>query len=58
MRLIKVTFVGEAGIDYGGPKREFFCLLIKAFEESDIMYGGMKKFLTGNVPAIQVTVCR
>ncbi|XP_065900336.1 G2/M phase-specific E3 ubiquitin-protein ligase-like isoform X1 [Dysidea avara] len=53
MKSLMVTFVGEAGIDYGGPKREFFRLLIKAFKESDIMYGGMKKFLTGNVPAIQ-----
>ena len=54
--LIKVRFVGEAAIDYGSPKREFFRLLIERFEGSDSMYGGVRKFFTGNALAIQVIV--
>ena len=37
---IRVTFIGEAGIDEGGPKREFFSLaLSKMSEDSTIFHG-------------------
>ena len=41
-------------MDYGGPKREFFRLLIEEITQSEYMHGGMKKFLTADVFAIQV----
>jgi len=49
-----VTFIGESGIDYGGPKREFLRLFIKELAESDLMLGGKNKFFGSSVLAIQV----
>ena len=43
-------------MDYGGPKREFFRLLIEKIAQSDYMHGGILKFFTANVPAIQVSI--
>ena len=37
---LTVTFSGEDGIDAGGPKREFFRLLMKAITCTDIFDGG------------------
>lgn len=41
-------------MDYGGPKREFFRLLIEKIAQSEYMHGGVLKFFTANVSAIQV----
>ena len=39
-KLLKVVFVGESSVDSGGPRREFFQLLMKeAFTESGIFAG-------------------
>ena len=51
---MQVTFIGEGAIDYGGPRREFFRLLIQKLSESDYMHGGESKFFVSDVPAIQV----
>ena len=51
---MQVTFIGEGAIDYGGPRREFFRLLIQQLSESDYMHGGKSKFFVSDVPAIQV----
>ncbi|XP_065906067.1 G2/M phase-specific E3 ubiquitin-protein ligase-like [Dysidea avara] len=50
---MKVTFVGESGVDLGGPKREFFRLFIKELSQSGFMLGGKNKFFSSNVQAIQ-----
>lgn len=49
-----MTFVGEGGIDYGGPKREFFRLFIKELGNSDLILGGKNKFFSSNIQALQV----
>ena len=49
-----MTFVGESGIDYGGPRREFFRLLLKELSESDLLLGGRNKYFRSKVQAIQV----
>lgn len=48
-----MTFVGEGAVDYGGPKREFFRLLIEEIVQY-YMHGGVLKFFIANVSAIQV----
>ena len=50
-----MTFVGESGVDLGGPKREFFRLFIKELSQSGFMLGGKNKFFSSNVQAIQVS---
>ena len=35
-------------MNYGGPKREFFRLLIEKIAQSDYMHGGVLKFFTAN----------
>ena len=39
LKLVFVTFAGEDAVDEGGPKREFFCLLMRAISESSIFHG-------------------
>ena len=51
-----MSFVGEGAIDEGGPKREFFCLLIQEIGQSEYMQGGTQKFFLANVPAILVCI--
>ena len=53
---LKVRFIGEGAVDYGGPRREFFRLL--ALKAGDEFFEGppTKKFFALNVPAIQVSV--
>ena len=40
-----MRFVGEGAVDYGGPRREFFCLL--ALKAGDVFFEGTptKSFL-------------
>ena len=54
--LIKVQFVGEAAVDEGGPKREFFCLLHKELYSSSLFAGGEQgegKVFAHNLVAVQ-----
>lgn len=53
--ILKVTFVGESGVDTGGPKREFLRLL--AIEASDSSYyraGPEGSFFSCNTTAFKV----
>ncbi|KAL5457471.1 hypothetical protein EMCRGX_G034735 [Ephydatia muelleri] len=49
--LLKVTFFGESSIDDGGPRREFFRLLVLQAGES-LLRGDNIKFFSLNVPAL------
>ncbi|KAL5491583.1 hypothetical protein EMCRGX_G016897 [Ephydatia muelleri] len=51
--LLKVTFFGESSIDDGGPRREFFRLLVLQAGES-LLRGDNIKFFSLNVPALVV----
>ena len=51
-----MSFVGERAIDEGGPKREFFHLLIQEIGQSEYVQGGTQKFFLANVPAILVCI--
>ena len=48
---IQVTFFGETSIDVGGPRREFFRLLVVQAAET-LLRGVNVKFFSLNVPAI------
>ena len=38
--MLKVSFIGEGGVDDGGPRREFFCIVMKvAFSDSGLFSG-------------------
>ena len=39
-KFLKVTFVGEAAVDEGGPRREFFRLLIRSAVSSSGLFEG------------------
>ena len=39
-KLLKVRFVGESAIDDGGPRREFFQLLLNAIANKSGLFGG------------------
>ena len=52
--MFQVKFVGEGGIDYGGPRREFFRLLALTAKETLFIGTGDQKFFNTNVSAIQV----
>ena len=49
---LKVTFVGEPGIDDGGPLREFFHLLIDAISQDNNLFTGSSGRL---VPRVNIT---
>ena len=50
---IQVTFFGETSIDTGGPRREFFRLLVVQAAKT-LLRGVDIKFFSLNVPAIVV----
>lgn len=52
---IQVIFIGEGGIDYGGPRREFFRLLAVSFGK-ELMIGDSSKFMMPDVTALQVNM--
>ena len=39
-KYIKVTFVGEPAVDYGGPLREFFHILISEISQNNYLFCG------------------
>ena len=39
-KYIKVTFVGEPGVDDGGPRREFFRLLLESIGRNNMYFQG------------------
>lgn len=57
-KLVKVTFWEEPAIDYGGPTREFFSLLLKSVENSTSLLDGSRdrRILRHNTTAIQVRI--
>ncbi len=55
MYYVQVSFVGEAGVDTGGPSREFWRLFSSGVAEVYCVQNEMgKHFLDKNVPALQV----
>lgn len=52
---IKVTFVGEGAVDYGGPRREFFRLLASEAATKLLHGNDFRKFFLMNATAFQVT---
>ena len=57
-KLMKVTFFGEAAIDYGGPSREFFSILMRSIQKNSTLLDGCQKrrVLRHNATAIQVHI--
>ena len=55
---IKINFLGEPAIDYGGPTREFFSLLLKEIENNNSLLDGChnRRILRHNSTAIQVGI--
>ena len=50
----QVTFVGERAIDYGGTRREFFCLLAAKAPKSMFIGSDNMKFFSMDTEALQV----
>ena len=55
--LCKVNFIGEGGIDHGGPRREFFLILAHEAAVSYMRGGDGDKYMAPNVTALQVFTC-
>ena len=49
-----MTFVGEGGIDYGGPRREFFRLFAHETAASYFIGPEDAKYMQSNCTALQV----
>lgn len=56
---IRVRFVGEPAVDEGGPRREFFMLLMNAIANSGSLLQGPpnRRVLRHNTSAFQVITC-
>jgi len=56
---LKVIFSGEPAIDYGGPRREFFTLLLKSIASNTSIMDGIenRRILRHNTTAVQVSAC-
>lgn len=58
-KTIKITFLGEPGIDDGGPRREYLRLLMKEISEQSLLTGPpLCKVLTHNTLAMQKKLYR
>ena len=55
---IQITFLGESGIDDGGPRREFFMLLLKSIANNSAVLSGPlnRRILQHNTAALQDNV--
>ena len=55
---LKVTFLGEPAVDEGGPKREFFMLLMGEIANNGSLLDGSpnNKILRHNTSAFQVLI--
>ena len=51
-KLLKVVFVGEPSVDEGGPRREFFQLLMKEAFTSSGLFAGWPQMLFPSTTAI------
>ena len=52
-KMLKVQFIGEEAIDYGGPRREFFNLLIREIFKSSLFVGFPNQIIPAhNVEAV------
>ena len=54
-RKLKVTFIGEAGVDDGGPRREYLRLVMNAMAEQIYLLDGPthRRILRHNVLAVE-----
>ena len=52
---IRITFLGESAIDGGGPRREFFMLLMNSIKENNSLLEGLSnsRVVRHNTAAIQ-----
>ena len=48
-RIIRIRFIGEAGVDDGGPKREFFRLFYEATGQSSGMFQGWPEGIRASI---------
>ena len=39
-KTLKITFIGESALDAGGPRREFFTLLMRAIATNNMFFEG------------------
>lgn len=51
-----MTFVGEGGIDHGGPRREFFRMLADEAARTYMIGRDHAKYMDANVTALQVHI--
>lgn len=54
--IIQVSFVGEFGIDHGGPLREFFRLFSLGCSEMYLKGSEKGKYFDGNAAAVQASI--
>lgn len=52
---LQVKFVGEGAIDLGGPRREFFRLLVSSLKQLFFRGSDTAMSFNNNVSALQVT---
>ena len=54
-RHLRVTFLGESAVDGGGPRREFFMLLMNSIKDNNSLLDGPsnRRVLRHNTPALQ-----
>ena len=52
---VRITFLGESAVDGGGPRREFFMLLMNAIKENNSLLDGpsVSRVLRHNTAALQ-----
>ena len=55
---LRIRFVGEAAVDEGGPRREFFMLLMNAISNNSMLLQGPpdRRLLRHNTSAFQVNL--
>lgn len=58
MSYFRVTFLGESAVDDGGPRREFFMLVISSLREQNSLFQGPadRRVLRHNTTALQEKV--
>ena len=52
---LEIKFIGEDGLDASGPRREYFCSLMKAICDGETMYAFLKVTRTESYPYMTKT---
>ncbi len=53
-KYLKVTFIGEPGIDDGGPLREFFHLLLESMSRNNNLFCGDYGYRTPRINIVEL----